>query len=155
VIFLRTRPEIDPKRIGLAGNSQAGWILPLAARDLGDIAFMVLHSGPVCTVGEEMFYSDLVENNTTARNEEANRRMSEYHGPSGYDPVPVLEAVRTPTLWLLCLDDRSIPVQLTLRNLEKLKASGHPFEWRTYEGLDHGLGPQIWPDIAQWVAKFK
>ena len=155
VRFLRTRPEIDPKRIGLSGNSQAGWILPLVARDVGDIAFMVLHSGPVCTVGEEMFYSDLVENNTTAQIADANRRMSKYHGPSGYDPMPVLEAVRTPTLWLLGLDDRSIPVQLTLRNLEKLKASGHPFEWRTYEGLDHSLGPQIWPDIAQWVAKFK
>src|SRR5215208_575836 len=31
VRFLRTRPEIDPRRIGLAGMSQAGWILPYAA----------------------------------------------------------------------------------------------------------------------------
>ena len=31
VRFLRTRPEIDGKRIGLAGNSQAGWLLPIAA----------------------------------------------------------------------------------------------------------------------------
>src|SRR6188472_577924 len=34
--FLRTRPEIDPRRIGLSGVSQAGWILPHAARELGD-----------------------------------------------------------------------------------------------------------------------
>src|SRR6187455_458807 len=27
VRFLRTRPEIDPRRIGLAGSSQAGWII--------------------------------------------------------------------------------------------------------------------------------
>jgi hypothetical protein len=32
VAFLRTRPEIDPKRIGLAGVSQAGWIMPIAAQ---------------------------------------------------------------------------------------------------------------------------
>src|SRR5688572_1859660 len=51
VRFLRTRPEIDARRIGLAGVSQAGWILPLAARQAGDIAFMVLLSGPVCSVG--------------------------------------------------------------------------------------------------------
>src|SRR5262252_10492392 len=44
VRFLRTRHEIDGRRIGLFGVSQAGWILPLAARDLGDIAFMVLWS---------------------------------------------------------------------------------------------------------------
>ena len=85
----------------------------------------------------------------------ANRAMREYHGPAGYDPVPVLRQVNTPTLWLLGLDDRSIPVQLTLRNLERLKAEGRPFEWRTYDGLGHSLGPQIWPDIAAWVAKFK
>jgi len=31
VAFLRTRPEIDARRIGLAGVSQAGWIIPIAA----------------------------------------------------------------------------------------------------------------------------
>ena len=29
--FLTTRAEVDPARIGLAGHSQAGWIMPLAA----------------------------------------------------------------------------------------------------------------------------
>ena len=155
VRFLRTRQEIDPKKIGLVGNSQAGWILPLAARELGDVSFLVLHSGPVCSVGEEMFYSDMVERNTTRTIGEANARMPQFRGPSGYDPVPVLRELNTPALWLLGLDDRSIPVELTLQNLERLKASGHPFEWRTYEGLGHGLGPQIWADIAQFVARFK
>ena len=55
--FLRGRPEIDSRRVGLAGASQAGWILPHAARDLGGVPFMVLLSGPVCTVGLENFYS--------------------------------------------------------------------------------------------------
>src|SRR5258708_11194255 len=64
VRFLRTRPEINPRRIGLAGWSQAGWILPHAARELGDAAFLVLFSGPVCSVGLEMYYSDLAENTT-------------------------------------------------------------------------------------------
>jgi dienelactone hydrolase len=155
VRFLRTRPEIDPRRIGLAGMSQAGWILPYAARELGDVAFLVLLSGPVCTVGEEMYYSDIVEFNMTRPVSEANAMMPQYDGPSGYDPVPVLHGVNTPVLWLLGLEDRSIPVQVTLRNLERLKAEGRPFEWRTYGGLDHSLGPQIWADIAEWVAKFR
>ncbi len=155
VRFLRTRPEIDGKKIGLVGNSQAGWILPLAARELGDVAFLVLHSGPVCTVGEEMFYSELVEGNTTRSIGEANARMPQFHGPSGYDPVPVLRELDTPALWLVGLDDRSIPVQLTLQNLERLKASGRPFEWRTYAGLGHSLGPQIWADVARFVGRFK
>lgn len=155
VRFLRTRPEIDPRRIGLVGSSQAGWILPLAARELGDVSFLVLLSGPVCTVGEEMFYSDLVENDSTRTVAEANARMPEYHGPSGYDPVQTLQGLHAPALWVLGLDDRSIPIALTLANLEKLKAAGRPFEWRTYDGLGHSLGPQIWDDIGRWVTKFK
>ena len=155
VRFLRTRPEIDPRKIGLAGNSQAGWILPLAARELGDIAFMVLLAGPVCTVGQEMFYSNLVEGNDTGSIKDANARMPEYQGAPGFDPVPVLQAVNTPTLWVLGLDDRSIPVELTVKNLDTLKASGRPFEWRVYHGLGHSLGAQIWPDISAWIARFR
>ena len=29
--FLAAQPEVDPARIGIAGASQAGWIMPLAA----------------------------------------------------------------------------------------------------------------------------
>lgn len=154
VRFLRTRPEIDPKRIGLAGMSQAGWILPIAARQV-DVNFLVLLSGPVCTVGEEWFYSEMVETDPSAAIADANRKMPDYKGPSGFDPVPVLRAMTTPALWLLGTEDRSIPVELTLKNLEQLKASGRPFEWRTYEGAGHGLTPRMWDDIAPWVAKFR
>jgi pimeloyl-ACP methyl ester carboxylesterase len=155
VRFLRTRPEIDPRRIGLVGMSQAGWILPLAARALGGVPFMVLLSGPVCSVGQEMFYSDLVENDASRTIAEANALMPTYDGPAGYDPVPVLRALDTPTLWVLGLADRSIPVQLTLQNLKALRGQGRPFEWRTYEGLDHGLGLRIWDDIGRWLTRFR
>src|SRR5262249_112299 len=150
VRFLRTRPEIDPRRIGLFGNSQAGWILPLAARDLGDVAFVILWSGPVCTVGQEMFYSDIVEN-TGRPVADGNPAMPSFRGEPGFDPLPVLQAVNTPALWLLGLDDHSIPVQVTLDNLEALAAAGRPFTWRTYDGLDHGLGPAVWTDIGAWL----
>jgi uncharacterized protein len=154
VRFLRTRPVIDPRRIGLAGVSQAGWILPHAARELGDAAFLVLLSGPVCTVGQEMYYSDLAEN-TTRPLDEVNRLMPAFKGPPGYDPVPVLQALNTPALWLLGTGDRSIPIGTTLENLKALAAAGRPFEWRTYDGLDHGLSPRIWEDIERWVQRFK
>ncbi len=154
VRFLRTRPEIDPKRIGLAGWSQAGWILPHAARELGDARFLVLYSGPVCTVGEEMYYSDLAEN-TTRPLAEVNALMPQFKGPHGYDPVPVLKELNTPAFWALGTADRSIPIETTLANLKALSASGRPFEWRTYEGLDHGLSPVIWDDVGRWVARFR
>ena len=43
--YLKTRRDIDPKRIGLLGVSQAGWIMPLAAVAARDIAFVISVSG--------------------------------------------------------------------------------------------------------------
>lgn len=154
VRFLRTRAEIDGKRIGLAGNSQAGWLLPIAASQV-EVSFMVLMAGPVCTVGQEWFYSEMVENDASASIAEANRRTPEYNGQQGFDPVPVLQSLTTPALWLLGTEDRSIPVELTLHNLQVLKSAGKPFEWRTYPGAGHSLTPQMWDDISPWVAKFR
>lgn len=45
VAFLRTRPEIDTRRIGLFGHSEGGYLAPLAAPG-ADIAFAVLMAGP-------------------------------------------------------------------------------------------------------------
>jgi pimeloyl-ACP methyl ester carboxylesterase len=154
VRFLRTRPEIDPRRIGLAGASQAGWILPIAARELGDIAFMVLLSGPVCSVGMEMYYSDLAEQ-TTRPLAEVHALLPAFKGPDGFDPVPTLQAIDTPALWVLGLEDRSIPIPTTIANLQILKDAGRPFEWRTYDGLGHSLSGRIWDDVGPWLERFK
>jgi dienelactone hydrolase len=154
VRFLRTRPEIDGRKIGLAGMSQAGWIVPHAARELGDATFMVILSGPVCSVGLENYYSELAEWSDRPL-DEVYALLPNFKGPHGYDPVPVLQSLHTPGLWLLGVDDRSIPVRDTIVNLKALAASGHPFEWRTYEGQGHSLSPAIWDDIGPWMSKFK
>jgi dipeptidyl aminopeptidase/acylaminoacyl peptidase len=46
VSFLRSRPDIDPHRIGLYGISQGGWVVSLAASLSADVAFFISHSGP-------------------------------------------------------------------------------------------------------------
>jgi predicted esterase len=69
--------------------------------------------------------------------------------------VPTLNQLNTPALWLLGIGDRSIPIQTTLTNLKAFAAMGRPFEWRTYEGLDHELAPRIWADVESWVTRFK
>jgi hypothetical protein len=52
VEYLRTRKEIDPKKIGLAGHSEGALIAGIAAAENQDIAFIVLMAGPGL-VGEE------------------------------------------------------------------------------------------------------
>lgn len=44
--FLKTRTEIDPSAIGLAGHSEGGLIAPILASSRKDVAFIVSLSGP-------------------------------------------------------------------------------------------------------------
>jgi hypothetical protein len=43
--YLKTRPDVDPRQVGLLGWSQAGWIMPIAAVRASDIAFLISVSG--------------------------------------------------------------------------------------------------------------
>jgi alpha/beta superfamily hydrolase len=45
VEFLKTRKEIDPKRIGILGHSEGGLIAPMCAAKSKDVAFLVLLAG--------------------------------------------------------------------------------------------------------------
>ena len=44
--WLRSRPEVDRKRVGLWGISQGGWITPLAGSLDPELAFVINSSGP-------------------------------------------------------------------------------------------------------------
>ena len=58
VQFLKTRPDVDPNRIGLAGHSEGGLIAPMVAAESDDLAFIVLMAGPGVT-GEEILYAQM------------------------------------------------------------------------------------------------
>ncbi|MGI8404542.1 MAG: alpha/beta hydrolase family protein [Thermomicrobiales bacterium] len=44
--FLRAQPGIDPRRTGIWGHSQGGWIGPLVASRDPELAFLIVNSGP-------------------------------------------------------------------------------------------------------------
>ena len=52
--YLKSRKEIDAKRIGVWGLSQGGWLGPLAASRSADVAFVIAVSGPDVSPGEQM-----------------------------------------------------------------------------------------------------
>jgi pimeloyl-ACP methyl ester carboxylesterase len=54
--YLKGRPEIDGKHLGLWGISQGGWICPLAASLSPDVAFVILVSAPAGTIEEQDLY---------------------------------------------------------------------------------------------------
>lgn len=65
VQLLKQTPGVDPKRIGVWGHSQGGWVAPIAASRSRDVAFVIAQSGPSVTAAEQEIYR--VE--TSARNE--------------------------------------------------------------------------------------
>lgn len=54
--WLRDQPQVDPRRVGIWGHSQGGWVGPLAASQDPDAAFLVIHSGPGIGPMEQDFY---------------------------------------------------------------------------------------------------
>lgn len=152
VEFLRGRPEIDRNRIGLAGVSQAGWIVPIAAAKTQP-AFMLLIVGPTVSYGVENFYSSIVEVSNVPV-EEGYKQLPSFNGFHGFDPKPVLESLDVPGLWLLGGEDRSIPTPATVAILDLLIASGKPYTHVVFPGFGHNLSTApTWPKIDQWLAK--
>ncbi len=82
VAYLKTRQEINPKKIGLIGHSEGGLIAPMCATKSSDISFIVLMAGPGVT-GEEVLYEQsrllmLAEGSTpdeAARNRKLQEKM--------------------------------------------------------------------------------
>jgi len=154
VRFLRARSDIDARRVGLLGPSQAGWIIPIAAGRIG-AAFMILLVGPTVSVGEEIFYSKYAEGTSTPT-PELSAILATYTGPRGFDPRPVLETLDVPGLWLLGDADRSIPTVETVAILDALIARGRPFSRVVYPGAGHSLnGAMFWDDVDGWLAKLR
>jgi len=150
VEFLRNRPEIDRNRIGLAGVSEAGWVIPIAAAKTQP-AFMLLIVAPAVSLGAAASYNSIVAN-TTAPIEDGYNAVAAFNGFHGFDPKPVLETLNVPGLWLLAGEDRSIPTPATVAILDQLIAAGKPYTRVVFPGAGHNLPPS-WPDIDQWLAK--
>jgi dipeptidyl aminopeptidase/acylaminoacyl peptidase len=160
---LRARPDIDTRRIGLVGISQGGWIAPLAASRSAHVSFVVTISGPAVSVGEEIAYSRLAGADPGSEqglsDDEIDRRMREFTGPHGYDPIVVLTGLRAPSFWVLGDQDRSIPLKKTVAVLQRLAHDEkRPITAHVLPGLDHGLRhvvtgeqPDYWRAIATWL----
>ena len=160
---LQRHPAVDPARVGFIGNSQAGWIIPVALSTAvpGEAAFAIVRSGPATSVGIDMEYSRLtgdgIREVTPITAAEMDRRLAAYDGPNGLDTSPLLEKLRTPTLWLLGERDESIPIRQTQQTLQRAVAAGATITVKTYEDADHGLRTRggsmapYWDDTLAWL----
>ena len=140
--FLRSQPEIDPARVGLAGHSQAGWIMPLAGSRDPAIRFLVVFSGPAVTADENDLYQDLTgqgEQPAQQTDAEIDAQVLA-RGPGGVDPIPWIRRLRIPVLWVYGGRDRHIPPRLSARRLEPIaREAGRDFTIADFPKANHAL----------------
>jgi uncharacterized protein len=201
VNWLKTQPEIDPSKVGLAGFSQGGWVAPLAALKDPSIKFVVVGFGLAMSLAEEdrleapLKLKEMgVDESSIAEYRELNasihqlardgfkdwrdfdEKIDKYKGrdwftlakgmqswvgvtlqmgiPQAkvvapqmfesffqpfYEPVPTLEKLAIPMLWLIAEEDIEAPPEPTIEALKRLRQQGKPFATVVFPQSDHGL----------------
>jgi dipeptidyl aminopeptidase/acylaminoacyl peptidase len=154
--FLRSRRDIDSRRLGLVGHSYGGEIAPMVAADDPALAAVVLLAGPARTFRETMRYQlrYRIENdpevpaadreavladamkqqqkNVEASTEEWRRSIQDR------DPLPTARRLRMPVLILHGLTDRAVAPE-DARLLERtIREAGNPkVELHLLPGVNH------------------
>lgn len=137
---LGAHPNIDARRVGLFGVSQAGWVAPQAARS-DDIAFTVILSGGATRLSLEDKHSRW-SGETFATGGSVEDVIARLRASPGRDPDfrAHFAAQRSPGLWLYGFKDRSNPSQLCAELIEDV-ARTHDLDFTvvTYENANHAL----------------
>ncbi|MBX2847728.1 MAG: lysophospholipase [Acidiferrobacterales bacterium] len=152
-------PEMKEISIGLIGISQAGWIIPLAASKTNAVDFIGVWSGPVCKVSEEDIYSKFTKDKdgetVPSYSIALASRVVKYRWPKflarDTDSSEDLSRLNIPSLWIYGAQDGSIPVDLSIKNIKRLKASGLAIDYEIISDVGHNnIGKSIDKMIA-WI----
>jgi hypothetical protein len=171
VEWLKHRHDVDARRIGLSGGSQAGWVMELAASRSRDVRWAAFQSGPAMSVGRQLAYSGVTHEGAVDPTDAQIHAALDNAPDSGFDPRPVLAALKIPLLWQLGSVDKRMYTPETLANLAAIQAAGtHDFTIHVYAGGAHslrltahgtiaeertspGFVPGVFADLAAWLRR--
>jgi dienelactone hydrolase len=168
VDLLRGLPGVDPERVGVYGESEGAWIVPVMAADNPSVAFTVLVAAPVVPPRQQAAFAVDSYLRNTGVPVEVLRSIPRFVGmefPGGgfaymdFDSQPFHQRMRQPLFLVYGTGDAAMPtVQGTQQFIDDLAVAGND-DWtvRFYEGADHGikidhvLVPDFARDLAAWV----
>ena len=142
VRWLAQQPEVDPAKLGLAGHSQAGWIMPLAASREPAVRFMVAFAGPAVTADEVDVWQNLTGagNQPATMSDEAIEAEVGGMGPAASTRSPGSARCVSRALWVFAGLDRQVPTHLSTLRLGPIAAeAGRDFTISTFPKANHAL----------------
>jgi dienelactone hydrolase len=156
---LARHPSLEGIPVGIAGISQAGWIAPLAAERSHLAKFIVLWSAPVCKVSEEDIFSkytsDAGGQSVPTYAQALNSRKEKYVWPDflgkDTDAGESLSKLSIPGLWIFSDNDGSIPVDLSIARLQRLRQTGHRYDYVLFSGLGHNNMDRSFATATDWM----
>lgn len=150
VDLLRGLPGVDPERVGVYGESEGSWIVPVMAADNPAVAFVVLVAPPVVPPRQQAAFATDSYLRATGVPVEILRSIPRFVGmepPGGgfayadFNVQPFQQRMRQPVLVVYGTADAAMPtVQGALQIVDDLDVAGNS-AWtvRYYAGADHGI----------------
>jgi dipeptidyl aminopeptidase/acylaminoacyl peptidase len=154
--FLRARPEIDPRRVGLIGHSYGGEIAPMVAAEDPKVAAVVLLAGPERPFRETMRYQNRygIENDPHIAPADREKALAEAmvqqdanvkasteawrRSIQDRDPLPTARRLRMPVLILQGSTDRAVEPEDAVLLERAIREGGNPrVERHLFPGVNH------------------
>jgi pimeloyl-ACP methyl ester carboxylesterase len=136
------------------------------------IRFLVLLVGPAVTQGEsDAWGASTGQGSRDPGDLAAIEAEVRRQGPSGFDPLPSIRALRIPALWLYGGNDLNVPTRLSVERLDPLtREPGRDLSYVVFPKANHGLvesehglqaeversssfAPGLYPAIEAWLAR--
>jgi dipeptidyl aminopeptidase/acylaminoacyl peptidase len=130
-LYLRSRPDVDPKRIGVWGGSYGGYLTALALSRASDlfaagVDFHGVHD-----------WNDVIRNFVSAYNPGNDVNVARIAFESS--PMSSISTWRSPVLLIHGDDDRNVPFHETVKLAEALRKQGVEFEELIFPDEIHGF----------------
>ena len=149
---LQHQKGVDPKRVGLVGISQGGWIAPIAAQ-IEPVAFVISVSGATVTPLEQFRYEHTQDMRGKGFPEMLTYvsfpiaglflrlRWPVWQDIKDFDPIPLWQTLTAPGLLAFGDQDENVPVQQSVQRLESaIKQTGQSnLSIKVFHGCGHGL----------------
>jgi len=168
VDVLRETPGVDPDRVGVYGESEGDWIVPVMTAQDPELAFAALISAPVVPPREQAGFAADSYLRHTGVPQGVFRAIPRAVGmafPGGgfeyanFDVAPFQRRTTQPVFVAYGTDDASMPtVQGAQQIIADLAVAGNDqYTVRYYAGADHGIrvdggvSPDFVRDLARWI----